>query len=129
MSLLKSEDSRKWISLLVAIAGAVVGYSVFKLTGQLGSWFDLEAKIGGNFQLIAQALGFIFGAGTAFYLFANKKTSTYLNEVYSEILKVVWPKKDQTVKMTIGIAIALVIVSAIFTVVDLIFTKLLELIY
>lgn len=128
MSIIKSEDSRKWISTLVVIAAAIAGYCVFKFVGQLGSWFDLEAKIS-NFGLMAQGLGFLSGAGVFFYVFTNKKTSSYLNEVYSEILKVVWPSKDATVKMTIGIAIALVIVASIFTVVDLVFKKLLEFIY
>ena len=128
MSIIKSEDSRKWISTLVVIAAAIAGYCVFKFVGQLGSWFDLEAKISA-YGLIAQAAGFLSGAGVFAYIMLNKKTSTYLDDVYSEILKVVWPSKDQTVKMTIGIAIALVIVAAIFTVVDLVFKKLLEFIY
>ncbi len=128
MSIIKSEDSRKWISLLVAIVSAVVGYSVFKFVGQLGSWFDLEAKVS-SFHLISQGLGFVAGAGTFAYIMVNKKTSSYLDEVYSELLKVIWPEKDKTTKATVGIAIALVIVAGIFTVVDIVFKKLLHLIY
>lgn len=128
MSIIKSEDSRKWISLLVAIVAAVVGYSVFKFVGQLGNWFDLEAKVSG-FHLISQGLGFVAGAGTFAYIMVSKKTFSYLDEVYSELLKVVWPEKDKTTKATVGIAIALVIVAGIFTVVDIVFKKLLHLIY
>lgn len=128
MSIIKSEDSRKWISLLVAIVSAIVGYSVFKFAGQLANWFDLEAKFS-SFNLVAQGLGFMAGVGVFAYLMVNKKTSSYLDEVYSELLKVVWPDKDKTTKATVGIAIALVIVAGIFTVVDIVFKKLLHLIY
>ena len=69
------------------------------------------------------------GLGTFIYILKNSETSTYLQEVYNELLKVVWPSKDATIKSTVGIAIALVIVAAIFTSVDFIFKKILEFIY
>lgn len=128
MSIIKSEDSKKWITALVVITAGIVGYCLFKFIGQLGAWFDLEAKIS-NFSVVAQAVGFVSGAATFIYLLKSKKSSSYLQEVYNELLKVLWPSKDATVKMTIGIAIALVIVAGIFTVVDFIFQKLLEYIY
>lgn len=128
MSIIKSEDSRKWITALVVIAGALAGFVVYKFVGQLGDWFDLETKVS-NFNVVAQGLGFVTGLGTFIYIMKNSETSTYLQEVYNELVKVVWPSKDATVKMTIGIAIALVVVAAIFTSVDFIFKKVLEFLY
>lgn len=128
MSIIKSEDSRKWITALVVIAGALAGFVVYKFVGQLGDWFDLETKVS-NFNVVAQGLGFVTGLGTFIYIMKNNETSTYLQEVYNELVKVVWPSKDATVKMTIGIAIALVVVAAIFTSVDFIFKKVLEFLY
>jgi preprotein translocase subunit SecE len=128
MSIIKSEDSRKWITALTVIASAIVGYVIFKFSNQMGEWFDLETKIS-YYGLVAQSVGFLAGAGTFIYILKNSETSSYLEEVYNELLKVVWPSKDATVKMTIGITIALVIVAAIFTIVDLIFKKILEFVY
>nr|BDT30192.1 preprotein translocase subunit SecE [Bacteriovorax sp. HI3] len=128
MSIIKSEDSRKWITALVVIASALAGFVVYKFVGQLGDWFDLETKIS-NYSVVAQGLGFVTGLGTFIYILKNNETSTYLQEVYNELVKVVWPSKDATVKMTIGIAIALVVVAAIFTSVDFIFKKVLEFLY
>lgn len=128
MSIIKSEDSRKWITALVVIASVLAGFVVFKFMVQMSNWFDLETKVS-NFGLIAQALGFVTGLGTFIYILKNEKTSSYLEEVYSELVKVVWPSKDATMKMTVGIAIALVIVAAIFVSVDFIFKKILELVY
>jgi preprotein translocase subunit SecE len=128
MSIIKSEDSRKWITALVVIAAALAGFVVYKFVGQLGDWFDLEARIS-NFNVVAQGLGFVTGLGTFIYILKNNETSSYLQEVYNELVKVVWPSKDATVKMTVGIAIALVVVAGIFTAVDFIFKKILELVY
>lgn len=128
MSIIKSEDSRKWITALTVIASVLAGFVVFKFVGQLGDWFDLETRIS-SFGVVAQGLGFLTGVGTFIYILKNNDTSTYLQEVYNELVKVVWPSKDATVKMTIGIAIALVIVAGIFTAVDFIFKKILEFVY
>ena len=128
MSIIKSEDSRKWITALTVIASVLAGYVVYKFVGQLGDWFDLETKIS-SYSIVAQGLGFAAGLGTFIYILKNNNTSTYLQEVFNELVKVVWPSKDATVKMTIGIAIALVIVAAIFTTVDFIFKKILEFVY
>ncbi len=128
MSIIKSEDSRKWITALVAIAAVLAGFVVYKFTGQLGAWFDLEAKVP-HYNLVAQGLGFITGLGTFVYIFKNSETSSYLQEVYNELVKVVWPSQDATTKMTVGIAIALVVVAGIFTAVDFIFKKILEFVY
>jgi preprotein translocase subunit SecE len=128
MSIIKSEDSRKWITAITVIAAVLAGFVVYKFAGQMGDWFDLETKIS-NYNIVAQGLGFVAGLGTFIYILKNSDTSSYLQEVYNELLKVVWPSKDATVKMTIGIAIALVIVAAIFTSVDFIFKKILEFVY
>jgi preprotein translocase subunit SecE len=128
MSIIKSEDSRKWITALTAIASVLAGFIIYKFFAQLGDWFDLETKIS-SYGLVAQGLGFLTGVGTFIYILKNSETSSYLQEVFNELVKVVWPSKDATVKMTIGIAIALVIVAGIFTAVDFVFKNILELIY
>ena len=128
MSIIKSEDSRKWITALVAIAAILAGFVMYKFVGQLGAWFDLEAKIS-HYSLLSQGLGFLTGLGVFVYIFKNHETSSYLEEVFNELIKVVWPSRDATTKMTVGIAIALVVVAGIFTVVDFIFKKILEFVY
>lgn len=128
MSIIKSEDSSKWINALVAIAAVLSGFIVTKFVDQLGSWFDLEAKIS-SFSVLSQGLGVVTGVLVFIIVLKNSKTSSYLEEVYNELLKAVWPSKDATVKMTIGIAIALVVCSAIFVFVDFVFKKILSFVY
>lgn len=128
MSIIKSEDSSKWINALVAIAAVLSGFVVTKFFDQMGAWFDLEAKVS-SFSVVSQGLGVLTGALVFIIVLKNEKTSSYLRDVYNELLKVVWPSKDATMKMTIGIAIALVVVAGIFVFVDFIFKKILSFVY
>ncbi|GAB4009705.1 MAG: hypothetical protein Fur0010_00920 [Bdellovibrio sp.] len=128
MSLLKSEDGQKWINSFVAIISIIVGFIAIRLAGQLGEWFDLEAKIN-NFVLVAQGFGVVIGLAVFVLLVKNKQAVTHMQEVYSELLKVVWPDKDTVVKVTFGIIVALIILSSIFVGVDFLIRKSLELLY
>jgi len=128
MSIIKSEDSKKWITALVFIGAALCGFVVFKFAQQLGIWFDLEAKVS-QFNFIAQGLGFVSAVVFALAVTKNSKSSSYLQEVYNELLKVVWPSKDTTLKMTMGLVVALIIVSGIFVFVDFVFKKILSFVY
>ena len=128
MSIIKSEDSSKWINALVAIAAVLSGFVVTKFADQMGAWFDLEAKIS-SFSVLSQGLGVLTGVLVFVIILKNSKTSSYLEEVYNELLKAVWPSKDATVKMTIGIAIALVVCSGVFVLVDFVFKKILSFVY
>lgn len=128
MSIIKSEDSSKWINALVAIGAFLTGFIVTKFVNQLGIWFDLEAKISG-FTVISQGLGVVAGIVFFALILKNSKSSTYLQDVYNELLKVVWPSKDATMKITLGLVVALVIVSGIFVFVDFVFKKILSFVY
>ena len=128
MSIIKSEDSSKWINALVAIAALLGGFVVTKFVDQLGAWFDLEAKIS-NFSVLSQGFGVVSGVIIFVFILRNSKTSSYLQDVYQELLKVVWPSKDATTKMTIGLVVALVIVAGIFVSVDFVFKKILSFVY
>lgn len=128
MSILKSEDSRKWINSLVAIGSILVGFMTIRFLGQMSEWFDLEAKVS-NFLYVSQGLGIAVGLATFIGMIKNKNTSTLMQEVFDELVKVVWPKRDAVVKVTIGIMIGVSIVSSILVGIDFSFRKLLSLIY
>lgn len=128
MSIIKSEDSAKWINAFVAFCSVLSGYLVTRFTEQLAIWFDLEAKIA-NFSVFNQALGFAVGLATFVYLLKFSKSYEYLKDVYNELLKAVWPSHDTTTKMTIGIGIALVVVATVFVSVDFVFKKILSFVY
>lgn len=57
-----------------------------------------------------------------------KGTIKYLKEVRLELSKVVWPKKEQVIRLTLTVIIISVIVGVYVGLLDFSFTKLLELI-
>ncbi|MBP9680645.1 MAG: preprotein translocase subunit SecE [Bacteriovorax sp.] len=128
MSIIKSEDSGKWINALVAIAALLAGFIVTKFVDQMGAWFDLEAKIS-SFSVLSQGVGVVTGLLVFVIVLKNSKTSGYLQDVYNELLKVVWPTKDATLKMTMGLVVALIVVASIFVFVDFVFKKILSFVY
>ena len=128
MSFIKSEDTGKWINALLVIGSAIAGFIITQFLEQMSIWFDLEAKIP-NFILVSQFVGVLIFIATFVFTFKNEKAQAYLNDVYNELLKVVWPTKDATVKMTLGLVVALVVVAGLFVSIDFIFKKLLSFIY
>jgi len=128
MSIVKKEDSKKWINSFVAIISIIAGYLAIRFTLQMSEWFDLEAKVN-NFIIISQGIGVVVGLSVFIGIFKSKNTSALLSEVYDELVKVVWPDKDTIFKVTVGIVISLSIVSAIFVGVDYMFRALLDLFY
>lgn len=128
MSILKIEDKNKWLNAFLALASVVIGFVMMRFFMQIAEWFDLEAKIS-NFAIVVQGLGVLSGLISFIIAIKHQKLTTYLDEVYTELIKVIWPEQDSTIKLTIGIIIGTTVISGIFVLVDFIFSKLLSLIY
>ena len=128
MSIIKSEDEKKWINAFLVLCSILLGFVTIRFMEQMGEWFDLEAKVT-YYIALTQGAGFAAGALGFLIALKNKFTQSYLNEVYHELTKVVWSDKDTAIKLTIGIVISLSIVSVIFVLVDYIFQQTLALIY
>lgn len=128
MSIIKAEDSQKWINFFVALVSILCGFLVIRFLGQMGEWFDLEAKIP-YFIGVSQGVGIVVGLTVFLSIKGNKNAKEHLDEVYSELVKVIWPDSESVVKSTIGIVIGLSILSLIFIAVDNGFRWVLNLIY
>jgi preprotein translocase subunit SecE len=125
---LSAKNGKKWINSFVAILSVLFGFISVRFIEQLSEWFDLEASIA-SFAIIKQMVGVIFGLLLYFVITKNRKAISYMDEVYNELQKVIWPEKNTVLKLTIGIMIAVSIVSGIFVLLDFTFQKLLELTY
>ena len=128
VSVIKKEDERKWINAFSALVGIISGHLAIQILRQLSAWFDLEARID-HFAYVSQGVGVLTGLAVFITILKHQKSSKHLTEVYGELLKVIWPDKDTVVKVTIGIVVAVSIISGIFVGVDFIFQKTLELVY
>ena len=128
MSIIKSEDGKKWINSFLVVISLIVGFVTIRFVEQMSEWFELEAKIP-NFYAGTQAVGVLTGLGVFLYCLKSEKVVTHLKEVFGELVKVIWPDKDSVVKVTIGIIIGLMITSMVFVMIDYSFQWLLKLIY
>jgi preprotein translocase subunit SecE len=128
MSILKVEDSRKWINSFTAVVSIIAGFLTIRFVQTMGEWFDLEPKIP-NFPQVAQGLGVLLGLALFVYLYKKKEAQEHLSNVYGELVKAIWPDKDTILKITVGLVISLSIVSGIFVLIDYIFRSILEMIY
>ncbi|MEC7275538.1 MAG: preprotein translocase subunit SecE [Bdellovibrionota bacterium] len=128
MSIIKAEDNKKWINFFVAVIAILSGFLVIRFLGQMGEWFDLEAKVP-YFIGVSQGLGALIGLVVFLVVKGNEGARQHLDQVYSELVKVIWPDSESVVKSTIGILIGLSILSVIFVGVDYVFRWLLNLIY
>jgi preprotein translocase subunit SecE len=128
MSIIRSEDGKKWINSFIAVVSILAGFMTIRFVEQLGEWFDLEAKVG-NFLAFTQGLGVLIGVAVFLIIIKNKKASAHLDEVYAELVKVVWPEKDAVLKVTVGIIIGVSIVSGLFFLIDYVSQQLLSMVY
>jgi preprotein translocase subunit SecE len=113
MSVTSDNEGRKWIQSAVALTCIFFGYIVISFLETIGDWFTLEAKTA-NYYIITQAVGVIAGLLSFVVIMKNPKSSEFLKDVYQEILKVVWPDKNQTWKYTVIIMIAVTIFGLVF---------------
>ena len=86
MSIVKSEDGKKWINAFVVIISILVGFIFIRFLEQMGEWFDLEAKIMA-FEAVSQGAGILMGLATFFLIFKSHAASSHLKEVYGELSK------------------------------------------
>lgn len=128
MSLIKAEDEKKWINAFLVLCSILLGFVTIRFMEQMGEWFDLEARIQ-YYLMLTQGIG--FGVGVVGFIAAvkNKAAQSHLEEVYSELTKVVWSDKDTAMKLTVGIVISLTIISLIFVLIDYLSQQTLNLIY
>lgn len=121
-------QGNKWIYSFLAVVSLLITYLCIRLINQLGESFDLEAVIP-HFKMTRQVIGIFIGLLSFVIVIKNSKAMKYLVEVYAELVKVIWADRDTVTKITVGLVVALSIVSGFFLIVDVGSRKILELIY
>jgi len=128
MASIKKADERKWINSGVMIASVAAGFICLSFVEQMGEWFDLESKIP-RYTWVVQGLAVIAGLGTFLGITRYQKSAEFLRETYTELTKVVFPDKSDTVRQCIGIMIGLIIVGFILGALDFVISQILSLIH
>lgn len=97
-------DSEKGNESLVntafAMFGILVYFIVSVLLEVLAGTFGVVQRIRSQ-EVVQHGLPVTLGIATFLFLFMNKKTHTWADECVTEVRKVVWPSRKDTVAMTI----------------------------
>lgn len=113
MAVASNEEGKKWIQASVAVVCILLGYVLISFFEKMAEWFALETMIP-YFYGIAQALSVILGLVTYIVIMKNPKSSEFLDNVYQEVMKVVWPNSTQTWRHTFVIMVAVTIMGFVF---------------
>jgi len=113
MAVASNNEGKKWIQTVVAVVCILLTYVLISFFEKLTEWFALESKIPFYF-VITQGLSVIIGLVTYVIVFRNPKSSEFLQDVYQEVMKVVWPDRQQTWRHTFVIMIAVTIMGFVF---------------
>ena len=126
MSTAIDRDGRKWINTAVALCAIVGGFIIYKFFVQLNIWFALETKVP-YFNWVSQGLSMVTALGAFLYIINNKETSSYLEDIYSELRKIVFPDRELTNKQTIIVMIGITVIGFVLGFFDYIASTLLSL--
>ena len=113
MSVASNDEGKKWIQTTVAVTCILLAYVLISFFEKMAEWFALETKIPYFFG-VSQAISVVIGLATYVTIFKNPKSSEFLTNVYQEVMKVVWPDRQQTWRHTFVIMIAVCIMGFIF---------------
>lgn len=113
MSVASNDEGKKWIQTTVAVTCILLVYVLISFFEKMAEWFALETKIPYFFG-ISQVVSVVIGLTAYITVFKNPKSSEFLTNVYQEVMKVVWPDRQQTWRHTFVIMIAVCIMGFIF---------------
>jgi preprotein translocase subunit SecE len=113
MSVASNDEGKKWIQATVAVVCILTGYVLINFFEKLAEWFALETMIPYFFG-ITQVLSVILALVAYVILMKNPKSSEFMTNVYQEVMKVVWPDRQQTWRHTFVILIAVTIFGFVF---------------
>lgn len=113
MSVASNDEGKKWIQTTVAVTCIMLVYVLISFFEKLAEWFALETLVPYYFG-ITQFVSVVLGLVAYIMVFKNSKSSEFLTNVYQEVVKVVWPDKQQTWRHTIVIMIAVTIMGFVF---------------
>ena len=113
MAVASNEEGKKWIQASVAVSCILLGYILISFFEKMAEWFALETVIP-YFYGLTQGLSVLAAVIVYAVIMKNPKSSEFLNNVYEEIMKVVWPDSTQTWRHTFVIMVAVTIFGFIF---------------
>ncbi len=113
----RKTNTSKWLNASVAITCVVLLFLCTRFFKIIGEWFELEVKIG-SYSVISQVASVLIALGTFIYIQKNQQVSTFLKDSFTEVVKVVFPDRNETLSMTWKVMILVTICGFVLGVFD-----------
>jgi preprotein translocase subunit SecE len=122
-----NENSNQGIvNTAFVVTGFLAYFVVAVLFETLAETFGPVARLR-NIEAVKHGLPVAIGLATFLFMFLNKKTHAWMDEVVTETRKVVWPSQRDTVSMTIVCCVMVVISGVSLGIFDFLSSQLIKL--
>lgn len=101
-------ENQSLINMSFVAAAFIVYFVVGILFETFASTFGAVARVH-NIQVVKHGLPVVVGLATFFVLFLNPKVQSWADECITEVKKVVWPSRKDTVAMTVVCCVMVVV--------------------
>ncbi|MGZ6480342.1 MAG: preprotein translocase subunit SecE [Bdellovibrionales bacterium] len=119
----KSNES--FISTAFAFGGILVYFIVSVLLEVAAGTFGVVARFRSN-EVVQHGLPVGLGLATFLVLFMNKKTHAWADECVTEVRKVVWPSRKDTIAMTMVCCVMVLVSGVAFGIFDFFASQLIK---
>lgn len=120
------KNNQSIVNFAFVVTAFLAYFVVAVLFETLAETFGPVARLR-NMEVIKHGLPVAVGLATFLFMFMNKKTHEWVDEVVTEVNKVVWPSQRDTVTMTIVCCVMVVISGVSLGVFDFISSQLIKL--
>ena len=103
-----TDDNKKYITVSFVGVGLLVGLTIHLLLELLAGYFAPLARIGSD-PVLSNVIPVAIGGLLFTFLQFNSHTVTFMDNVVSELRKVVWPSRRDTGLMTVVVCVMLII--------------------
>jgi len=110
-------NQQKWVNLSYVAASLLLAYVLYVMATKFSVIFDVEGRVRSLDKILMVStvvVGILFFVG----LSKSTRTNNFMNETVSEVAKVTWPDRDETLKATFAVLVAVTIAGILLWAVD-----------
>ena len=110
-------QQQKWVNLSFVAASLLFAYVLYVLATKFSVVFDVEGRVRSLDKILLVSTVVV---GIALFLGLSKSSlaNNFMNETVTEVTKVTWPDRDETLKATVAVLIAVTIAGVLLWAVD-----------
>jgi preprotein translocase SecE subunit len=110
-------NRQKWVNLSFVATSLLLAYVMYVLAMKFSVVFDVEGRVR-SLDKILLVGSVVVGLAAFFGLSKSGTANSFISETVTEVAKVSWPERDETLKGTVAVLIAVTISGVLLWAVD-----------